>query len=132
LSISFLSPHLYNPAASISAASSSSKGSSDTIPSGFYDDLEADSDIPELEAHEGIPVHANASPITLRRRANATLLMLARNSDVDGAVRSVREVEDRFNRKYSYPWVFLNEQPFSDEFIRCAPSHFVFRVRVLV
>ena len=50
------------------------------------------------------------------RRANATLLMLARNSDVDGAVRSVRELEDKFNRRYNYPWVFLNEQEFSADF----------------
>ncbi|PIL34635.1 hypothetical protein GSI_03414 [Ganoderma sinense ZZ0214-1] len=52
----------------------------------------------------------------LTRRANATLLMLARNSDVDNAVRSVRRLEDRFNRKFGYPWVFLNEEPFSEEF----------------
>lgn len=52
------------------------------------------------------------------RRANATLLMLARNTDVEGAVRSVRELEDRFNRRYGYPWTFLNEEPFSDEFKR--------------
>ena len=44
--------------------------------------------------------------------------MLARNSDVDDAVRAVRESEDRFNHKYRYPWVFLNEQPFSDDFKR--------------
>lgn len=48
--------------------------------------------------------------------------MLARNSDVDNAVKSVREVEDRFNRKYGYPWVFLNEEPFSGDFKRCASS----------
>ena len=46
--------------------------------------------------------------------------MLARNSDVNGAVKSVREMEDRFNRNYNYPWVFLNEEPFSTEFKRCA------------
>jgi alpha 1,2-mannosyltransferase len=58
----------------------------------------------------------------LRHRANATLLMLARNSDLDGAVQAVRELEDRFNRKHNYPWVFLNEEPFSDHFKRCALS----------
>jgi alpha 1,2-mannosyltransferase len=42
--------------------------------------------------------------------------MLGRNSDVEGAVRSVRELEDRFNSKYHYPWVFLNDELFSDEF----------------
>ncbi|KAI0681663.1 nucleotide-diphospho-sugar transferase, partial [Cerioporus squamosus] len=50
------------------------------------------------------------------RRANTTILMLARNSDVDNAVRSARRLEDRFNKKFGYPWVFLNEEPFSDEF----------------
>jgi alpha 1,2-mannosyltransferase len=52
------------------------------------------------------------------RRANATLLMLARNSDLDNAVRSVRRLEDRFNRHFNYPWMFLNEEPFDDEFKR--------------
>lgn len=42
--------------------------------------------------------------------------MLARNADTDSAVRSVRELEDKFNSKYKYPWVFLNEEPFSDDF----------------
>ncbi|KAK7679002.1 hypothetical protein QCA50_017946 [Cerrena zonata] len=54
--------------------------------------------------------------VTQPRRANATILMLARNSDADSAVKSVRELEDKFNRKYKYPWVFLNEEPFSEEF----------------
>ena len=58
----------------------------------------------------------------LSRKANATLLMLARNSDLDNAVKSVRRLEDRFNRRAGYPWVFLNEEPFSDEFKRCVPG----------
>ncbi|KAJ6471216.1 glycosyltransferase family 15 protein [Mycena vulgaris] len=37
-------------------------------------------------------------------RANATFVMLARNSDVDGAVKSIRSLEDRFNRDYGYPY----------------------------
>ncbi|KIM88037.1 glycosyltransferase family 15 protein [Piloderma croceum F 1598] len=51
-------------------------------------------------------------------RANATLLILARNSDLEGTIRSMREIEDRFNRKYNYPWVLLNEVPFTSEFIK--------------
>ena len=38
---------------------------------------------------------------------------------MDNAVRSVRRVQDRFNRKFNYPWVFLNEVPFTDEFKQC-------------
>lgn len=48
--------------------------------------------------------------------ANAVLLMLARNSELEGAVSSVRQLEERFNQRYHYPWVFLNEEPFTDEF----------------
>ena len=47
------------------------------------------------------------------------MLMLARNSDLNGVLQSVREAEDRFNREFQYPWVFLNEEEFSDEFKTC-------------
>ena len=61
------------------------------------------------EGEEGVEISADIAAAPPRRHlANATLFMLTRNSDVDGAVNSVREVEDRFNRKYGYPWVFLN------------------------
>ncbi|THH26879.1 hypothetical protein EUX98_g7307 [Antrodiella citrinella] len=68
---------------------------------------------PVLPPVEHIDMAANAT-----QRQNATLLMLARNTDTDSAVRSVRELEDKFNKKFNYPWVFLNEEPFSDEFKR--------------
>ena len=73
--------------------------------------------------------HASTVGTQARHRANATFVMLARNSDVDGAVQAVRELEDRFNRKHNYPWVFLNEQPFSNEFKRCAiPNLFLLSI----
>ncbi|KAH6618632.1 glycolipid 2-alpha-mannosyltransferase [Boeremia exigua] len=50
-------------------------------------------------------------------RANATLMMLARNSDVDGAVASVKSVQTQFNKHFGYPWVFLNNEPWSDDFV---------------
>ena len=75
-----------------------------------------------LPKEEGVKISADIAAAPPRRHlANATLFMLARNSYVDGAVNSVREVEDRFNRKYGFPWVFLNEESFSDDFKRCAP-----------
>ncbi|BFZ58945.1 alpha 1,2-mannosyltransferase 2.4.1 [Savitreella phatthalungensis] len=49
---------------------------------------------------------------------NATFVTLARNGDLHEIVKSIRNVEDRFNRKYHYPWVFLNDEPFDDEFKR--------------
>jgi alpha 1,2-mannosyltransferase len=50
------------------------------------------------------------------RRANAAIVMLARNSDLKGISASMKQMEDRFNKKYRYPYVFLNEEPFSDQF----------------
>ncbi|PCH34914.1 glycosyltransferase family 15 protein [Wolfiporia cocos MD-104 SS10] len=50
------------------------------------------------------------------RRANATLLMLARNSELEKAMQSVRELEEKFNKQFGYPWLFLNNVPFSAEF----------------
>ncbi|KAH9930442.1 glycosyltransferase family 15 protein [Epithele typhae] len=71
--------------------------------------------------HEGyipLPESDAATPADqhLRRRANATLLMLARNTDLEMALRSVRRLEDRFNRRARYPWTFMNEEPFTDDF----------------
>lgn len=47
---------------------------------------------------------------------NATLVMLVRNSELEGALQSMRSLEDRFNKDYRYPWVFLNEVPFDEDF----------------
>lgn len=51
-------------------------------------------------------------------RASAALVMLARNQDVDGAVGSVRSVQQQFNQHFGYPWVFLNDKQWSPEFKR--------------
>jgi hypothetical protein len=53
--------------------------------------------------------------------------MLTTNSEADirGAAQSVHEMEDRFNHKHKYPWVFLNDRPFSDEFKAWVLSSFL-------
>jgi alpha 1,2-mannosyltransferase len=61
----------------------------------------------------------NDPPFVLERRANATIVMLARNGDIQGAIKSMKQMEDRFNKKFHYPYVFLNEEPFSDQFKEC-------------
>ncbi|KAG7661875.1 KTR2 [[Candida] subhashii] len=50
-------------------------------------------------------------------KENATLVMLVRNMELEGALKSMRSLEDRFNREYKYPWVFLNDVPFDEDFI---------------
>ncbi|KFZ14642.1 hypothetical protein V501_03141 [Pseudogymnoascus sp. VKM F-4519 (FW-2642)] len=59
----------------------------------------------------GFPPASSTEP-----RMNATFVTLARNSDLWEIARSIRQVEDRFNRKFHYDWVFLNDAPFNDEF----------------
>ncbi|EIN07347.1 glycosyltransferase family 15 protein [Punctularia strigosozonata HHB-11173 SS5] len=60
--------------------------------------------------------HAGDKPKPPERKANAVFVLLARNSDLNGVVPSMKQMEDRFNKKFNYPYVFLNDEPFSDEF----------------
>lgn len=112
LSLFLLTPHPYNPTSSLPSLISPFKSSPKVAPPTHYDD--------DLSA-------PGASP---RHRENATFVMLARNVDVEGAVDAVRKLEDRFNRNFNYPWVFLNDEPFSDDFKRrvsnvvSGPAHF--------
>ena len=110
-SFTLYTPQEYNPIDSITTFISTHKAYQDLLPAIL------------TEGEERVEISADsAAAPPPHHLANATLFMLARNSDVDSAVNSVREVEDRFNRKHGYPWVFVNEEPFSDDFKRCAPS----------
>lgn len=51
-----------------------------------------------------------------QERVKAAFVVLARNQEIYSLRSSMRHLEDRFNHKYNYPWIFLNEQPFTDEF----------------
>ena len=49
-------------------------------------------------------------------RSDSSDLLEARNTDLNGVVTSMKQMEDRFNKKFQYPYVFLNDQPFNDAF----------------
>lgn len=49
-------------------------------------------------------------------RPRAALISLVRNSELPGLMQSMRQLEFHWNRKYQYPWIFFNDEPFSDEF----------------
>ncbi|OLL23245.1 Alpha-1,2 mannosyltransferase KTR1 [Neolecta irregularis DAH-3] len=51
------------------------------------------------------------------RRSNAAIVSLCRNSELYEMAGSIRQIEDRVNKNFNYPWVFLNDEPFSEEFI---------------
>jgi alpha 1,2-mannosyltransferase len=50
-------------------------------------------------------------------RENAAFVTLARNEDLEQLIPSIESVEQYFNSKFNYDWVFLNNEPFSPEFI---------------
>lgn len=78
-----------------------------------------------------IPLESsNATTGTFRvspRKANAALVILARNSDLKGVLESMKHMENTFNKRFQYPWVFLNEEPFSDDF-----KKYVFMIQFLI
>lgn len=55
-------------------------------------------------------------------RESAAFVTLARNEDLEDLLPSVESVEKFFNKKYKYDWVFLNNKPFSDEFMDAIKS----------
>jgi alpha 1,2-mannosyltransferase len=49
-------------------------------------------------------------------KPKAALISLVRNQELDGIVQSMTQLEYKWNHKYQYPWVFFNDEPFSEEF----------------
>jgi alpha 1,2-mannosyltransferase len=47
---------------------------------------------------------------------DSLIILIARNGDLDGVITSMKQMEDRFNHKFQYPYVFLNEVPFDERF----------------
>uniref|UniRef100_A0A060T434 ARAD1C38566p n=1 Tax=Blastobotrys adeninivorans TaxID=409370 RepID=A0A060T434_BLAAD len=70
----------------------------------------------EKSAIREINHHPSLHGSKLDGRENATFITLAQNSDLEKLMTPIQAVEDRFNHKYHYDWVFLNNKPFSDEF----------------
>lgn len=48
--------------------------------------------------------------------ANATLLVLARNQELEGIVSTIEAIERTFNSKFHYPYTLVNNEDFSDAF----------------
>ena len=57
-----------------------------------------------------------------RARGKAAIIALVRNSELGEMAQSMRELEETFNRKFNYPWIFFNDEPFDDKFKRITSS----------
>ncbi|RVX71194.1 hypothetical protein B0A52_04768 [Exophiala mesophila] len=49
-------------------------------------------------------------------RANAAFVVLARNKELPGVIDSIKSMERHFNRWFHYPYVFLNDGEFEQDF----------------
>lgn len=51
-------------------------------------------------------------------RANAALISLVRNKELEQMLWSMRDLEAKWNKKFNYPWMFFNDEPFTEEFMQ--------------
>lgn len=49
-------------------------------------------------------------------KQNATFVMLARNQEIDDVIKTLENIEIKFNQWFQYPYVFLNDVPFEESF----------------
>jgi alpha 1,2-mannosyltransferase len=49
-------------------------------------------------------------------KENAVILILCRNEEADSITSSINDFENTFNKKYGYPYVFLNDVEWTEEF----------------
>jgi len=52
-------------------------------------------------------------------KPKAALISLVRNQELDGIVQSMTQLEYHWNHKFQYPWIFFNDEPFTEEFKVC-------------
>lgn len=79
------------------------------------------------------PPDVYPAALNIYKRANAVIVSLVRNSELGAMRESMRDVENKFNRKFGYPWcveprrqlckiaddecrIFMNDVEFTAEF----------------
>lgn len=60
---------------------------------------------------------------TSKPRANAAYVVLARNKELEGVLQSIKSIERHFNRFWHYPYVFLNDGDFDEDFKATVRNH---------
>lgn len=55
--------------------------------------------------------------VSAAQRENAVIVMLARNSDIEGAASAILSLEKNFNRWFHYPMIFINDQKWNTAFM---------------
>ncbi|KAK3358441.1 nucleotide-diphospho-sugar transferase [Lasiosphaeria ovina] len=68
------------------------------------------------EKYDSVFVTGCDVPDPTKPKANAAFVVLARNSELEGVIQSIKSIERHFNRWYHYPYVFLNDGDFNSTF----------------
>ncbi|KAL2888467.1 O-glycoside alpha-1,2-mannosyltransferase -like protein 4 [Ceratocystis lukuohia] len=68
------------------------------------------------EKYDKVFVSGCLQPDTSKPRANATIVVLARNKELEGVIQSMKSFERHFNHWYNYPYTFLNDGEFNQTF----------------
>ncbi|KAL6887195.1 glycosyltransferase family 15 protein [Trichoderma longibrachiatum] len=61
-------------------------------------------------------VHGLAMSSATDQRPRAALVSLAHEHDLPAILSSMSQLEETYNRRYRYPWVFFSTQPLTEEF----------------
>lgn len=70
------------------------------------------SEVTELADTElaALSIHRHA------HKVKGCYVILIRNSELDGIASTITQIENTFNSKFDYPYVFFNDEPFTDNF----------------
>jgi alpha 1,2-mannosyltransferase len=73
-------------------------------------------DLDNIRAKEAGKLILNSPESSKPDLLNAAFVILVRNEELEGIVSSIKQLEDRFNDQYKYPYIFLNNVNFTEEF----------------
>lgn len=78
----------------------------------------------DISSRLDFPFEVGCRPLDNQKpRANASFVMLARNSELEDVVKSMDSLERHFNQWFNYPWIFLNDVEFDDNFKNTVKNH---------
>ncbi|GAB5590245.1 hypothetical protein Unana1_05145 [Umbelopsis nana] len=75
-------------------------------PTAYYDQYDEPVCLPEHHISKHPPPE----------KAKAAFVVLIRNSEQEQMVGTIKNLEEKFNKNFNYPYVFLNNDPFTEEF----------------
>ncbi|KAI9275180.1 nucleotide-diphospho-sugar transferase, partial [Helicostylum pulchrum] len=62
-------------------------------------------------------INVDMTSVSNNDPVKACFVVLVRNRELDGIASTIRQIEKTFNGKFGYPYVFLNDDEFTPEFI---------------